>query len=83
MAVHWSSQSSFTDIAGRILKHFNPGIEMDHVTGGSMPTTEALKLKLPEVFGHKPDKTILALVGFTAEHRDSLVQIIARLEEQA
>ncbi len=82
MSMHWASHGSFTDIAGHIVRHFNPGIEWVHVGRGGLTPTIARKSLLERVLQHRPDQTILVTISRTAEDRADLKYCIERLLNQ-
>lgn len=81
MSLHWASPGSFTDIAGRIVRHFNPDIEWLHLGRGSLTPTIARKQLLDQVIQQRPDQTILVTICNNEENRSDLKYAIQRLQE--
>jgi hypothetical protein len=62
MAEHWSSPSSFTDIAARVVASVNPRVEVRHFTDGGLGAARARAEKFPELVAWRPDEVLFVLL---------------------
>lgn len=81
MSMHWASHGSFTDIAGHIVRHYNPGIEWVHLGRGNLTPTIARRDLLERVIQQRPDQTVLVTISSSEENRSDLRYVVRKLQD--
>jgi hypothetical protein len=79
MAEHWSSPSSFTDIAARVVARVNPGVEVRHFTDGGLGAARARAEKFQDLVAFRPDEVLFVLLFRKEEDFEALDAMLGAL----
>jgi hypothetical protein len=76
---HWASPASFTDLAADVLRRFNSGIEVLHLSQGGQTASTVRSRLLGRALEARPDLVLIAVVVREPEHLADLRAVIAEL----